>query len=136
MEVLQWLQENEVLLAWLGGISLLMFSGSLLAVPVIVALMPEDYFVRISRGPLKRGPLRQFLHILKNILGVLLLLTGIILLLLPGQGFLTMVIGLGLTDFPRKRELQIRLVQLPRIRSSIQWLRSKVHHRPLILPAR
>jgi hypothetical protein len=135
VEMVHWFRENEVLLAWLGGTGMLMFLGSLVAVPVIVAWMPEDYFVRLSAGPLERGPLRKGLHGLKNLLGAFLLLAGLLLLLLPGQGILTMVIGLGLIDFPGKRRLQIRLVRVPRIRNSIQWLRARVHHRPLILPA-
>jgi hypothetical protein len=134
MRVVEWLRGHDILLAWLGGLGFLMFVASLLAVPVIIALMPEDYFVRISHAPIRRRPFRQVLHVLKNILGGFLVLVGLVLLLLPGQGILTMVIGLSLLDFPGKQSLQIRLVQVPRIRDSIQWLRAKVHHRPLILP--
>ena len=134
MIILEWIQEHEGLLALIGGLGFLMFIGSIAAIPVIIAWMPEDYFVRISSRQLRRRPFRQVLHVLKNILGAVLLLSGILLLLLPGQGILTMVIGISLIDFPGKHRLQVRLVRMPKIRQSIQWIRAKVHHKPLLIP--
>ena len=134
MAILEWIEQHEGLLALLGGLGFLMFAGSIIAIPIIIAWMPEDYFVRISRHPLQRRPLRQVLHVFKNILGVLLLISGLLLLILPGQGILTMVIGISLIDFPGKHKLQLRLVTVPKIRQSIQWIRQKVHHRPLQIP--
>lgn len=134
MIILEWIQEHEGLLALIGGLGFLMFIGSIAAIPVIIAWMPEDYFVRISSRQLRRRPFRQVLHVLKNILGAVLLLSGILLLLLPGQGILTMVIGISLIDFPGKHRLQLRLVRMPKIRQSIQWIRAKVHHKPLLIP--
>ena len=134
MEVIEWLRSHELLLALLGAVGIAMLIGSILAIPIIIAWMPEDYFVRISKTPVRQRPFRQFLHILKNLLGLILLLSGLLLLLLPGQGILTMVVGLSLIDFPGKHALQIRIVRQPRIRKSIEWIREKVHHKPLILP--
>ena len=134
MEVIEWLRDHEILLTWIGIGGVLMLLGSLAAIPVIIAWMPEDYFVRIMRKPVRRKPFRQFLHILKNLLGGVLILSGLLLLLLPGQGILTMVVGLSLIDFPGKHALQIRIVSQPGIRKSIEWIRDKVHHKPLILP--
>ena len=134
MIILEWIQEHEGLLALIGGLGFLMFIGSIAAIPVIIAWMPEDYFVRISSRQLRRRPFRQVLHVLKNILGAVLLLSGILLLLLPGQGILTMVIRIRLIDFPGNHRLQVRLVRMPKIRQSIQWIRAKVHHKPLLIP--
>ncbi len=134
MELLNWIQEHEVLLAVLGTSGFLLFIASLIAVPVIFAYMPEDYFMRVAQGFPKRKPFRQFLHILKNIFGVLFMLCGLILLLLPGQGILMIIIGISLIDFPGKHQLQIHLIKLPKVRNSVQWIRTKVHHKPLILP--
>ena len=134
MEIFEWLSDHEMLLAILGGSGLLLFVGTLLAIPIIIAYMPEDYFVRIARGNRSRNPFRHFLHILKNILGAFLMVAGVIMLLLPGQGILTIVIGFSLVDFPGKQRLQLRTVQLPKIRQSIEWIRQKVHHKPLLIP--
>ena len=134
MPALEWIKAHDTLLALLGGLGILMFAGSLVAIPVIIAYMPEDYFIRITRHPMHRSPLRKVLHALKNVFGGILLVSGLLLLLLPGQGIITIVIGLSLIDFPGKHQLQIRLVSQPRIRKSIQWIRAKVHHKPLIIP--
>ena len=134
MELLEWIREHEVLLAILGTSGFLLFIASLIAIPLIFAYMPEDYFMRIARGFPKRKPFRHFLRILKNICGVLLLISGLILLLLPGQGILTIIIGISLIDFPGKHQLQLRLIKMPKVRNSVQWIREKVHHKPLLLP--
>ena len=134
MEIMEWIRNNEILLAVLGASGLLLFVASLIAIPIIFAYMPEDYFVRVAEGFPGRKPLRQVLHVLKNIFGAVLVLGGLILLILPGQGILTIIIGISLVDFPGKHRLQIRLVRMPNVRRSVEWLRSKVHHKPLILP--
>lgn len=134
MRLLEWIQEHEVLLAVLGASGFLLFIVSLIAVPVIFAYMPEDYFMRVARGFPKRRPFRQFLHILKNIFGALLVVCGVILLLLPGQGILMIILGMSLIDFPGKQQLQLRLIKMPKVRNSVQWIRAKVHHKPLVLP--
>jgi hypothetical protein len=117
----------------MGGLGLLVFVGSLVAIPVIIVLMPQDYFVRMESGIFQRRPLRQALHVMKNIFGAILVIAGIAMLVLPGQGLLTILIGLSLVDFPGKHRLQSRLVRIPRIRSSIQWIRHKAGRPPLEL---
>jgi hypothetical protein len=131
-QVINWIQDNEWLLALLGGLSLLMFMGSLVAVPVIVALMPRDYFVR-ERGRLPRRPLRQVGHVLKNCLGAVLLVAGLLMLVLPGQGILTLLVGMSLIDFPGKQRLQLRMARLRGVARSIQWMRHKARREPLLL---
>ena len=69
--------------------------------------------------------------VLKNALGLLLLACGIVMLVIPGQGLLTMLIGLMLMDFPGKRRLEARLVAVPSVRRSINWLRERAHRAPL-----
>jgi len=51
------------------------------------------------------------------------------MLVLPGQGLLTMFISLMLLDFPGKRRLEQSIVRRPIILRSINWLRER-HHRP------
>ena len=134
MDILEWIREHEVILTITGVLGVVLFLGSLVVIPVIVACMPEDYFIRLSRRPFPRKPLRQVLHVLKNIFGILLLIAGLLLLLLPGQGLLTMVIGISLIDFPGKHRLQIRIIRQPGIRNSIQWMRGKFGREPLRVP--
>lgn len=133
MPFIDWIKAHETLIAWLGGIGLLMFLGSLVAMPLIIVLMPRDYFLRMERGLLRPRPLQRVLHVLKNLIGGILFLAGIAMLVLPGQGLLTILIGLSLIDFPGKHRLQLRLVRNPRIRRSIQWIRHRAGRPPLEL---
>ncbi len=132
--MLDWIAKNEVLLAWLGVVSLVMFLGTIAAVPVAVAWIPKDYFVRTrSAGPDRRGhwALRLILRVIKNLLGVVLVLLGLVMLFTPGQGVLTILLGLVLLDFPGKRALELRLVRRPRVLATLNWLRRKSGHPPL-----
>ena len=126
---------HEALLGWLGLLSLLMFVGTAVVIPWILVRLPTDYFAcRERRSWLRReGSLLVYvpLRVLKNLVGVGLVLLGILLLVLPGQGVLTIVIGVVLLDFPSKYRLEGWLVRRPGVRNSINWLRRKHGKEPL-----
>jgi len=44
--------DHVVLFSFLGGASLLMFVGSLIAVPLVIVRLPEDYLRREHKGQL------------------------------------------------------------------------------------
>ena len=73
--------------------------------------------------------------ILKNLLGVVLILLGIILSLpgVPGQGILTILLGLIMLDIPGKRPLEAKIIQRPAILSAINTLREKYRKPPLVM---
>jgi hypothetical protein len=112
--------------SFLGGASLLMFVGSLIAVPLVVVRLPKDY-LRREHKLVRNWPRHLSLPfmVLKNALGVLFLLSGLAMLILPGQGLLTIFIGLVLLDFPRKRVLVRRILGYRRILRVINRLRAK-----------
>lgn len=119
--------DHGALLSWLGGLSLLMFVGSLIAVPMVIVRLPEDY-LRRNHKLLRDWPLHlsvPFL-ILKNGLGVVFLLSGLAMLILPGQGLLTLFIGFAMVDFPRKHILIRRLLGHRRIFPIINRLRARL----------
>lgn len=132
-----WIGGNANWMGWLFGLSLVVFLGSLLVVPWLVARLPADYFSeRAERhsGAMKgiwrnhRG-LRWGILIFKNLLGLLLLVAGLAMLVLPGQGLLTLFVSLMLLDFPGKIRLERAIVSRPNILKSINWLRRR-HRRP------
>lgn len=134
----EWLAANGGLLGWLAFASVVMFVGSLLLVPVLVARIPADYFLR-ERGAGTRFSrhhplLRLTLVVVRNLLGGVLLLAGIAMLFLPGQGVLTILIGVMLMDFPWKFELERRIVRTPTVLRSINWLRERASRPPLEVP--
>jgi hypothetical protein len=65
--------------------------------------------------------------ILKNILGVFLIALGVILSLpgVPGQGILTILLGLIMIDIPGKRPLEARIIKRPAVLSAINKLRQR-----------
>jgi hypothetical protein len=136
--MLDWIHDHTTLLAWLGGASIVTLLGSLVALPVLLARMPADYFVTDEPPPDSwRGHhpvLRIAILIVKNAFGGVLLLAGLAMLVLPGQGLLTILIGLMLVDFPGKRRLEIQIVRRRPIHRAIDWIRRRAHQPPLQLP--
>lgn len=70
--------------------------------------------------------------IAKIILGCVLLICGILMLVLPGQGLITMLIGLSLLPFPGKDNLQQRILARNSVRSTLNWIRLKAKKEPFI----
>jgi hypothetical protein len=97
--------------------------------PWIVTRLPADYFSheqRTSHEKFDKNASPGILLILvKNLLGAVLLLLGIIMLLTPGQGLLTILAGLMLMNFPGKYRLERWVVTRPGVLRSLNWLRSR-----------
>ena len=112
------------------------FIGSLIAIPLILVRLPADYFdTRTPRHWMKdHHPLLRLVGlVVKNLIGAVFLLAGFAMLFLPGQGLLTMLIGISLMDFPRKRELEAKMVGQPTLLGVINTMRQKFHKPPLSL---
>jgi len=126
---LDWAGENEGVLVAMGVGSLVMFFGSLAALPWVVGRLPADYFAHERRPPSlwadRPAWARWSLRIGKNALGVVLILGGIIMLAAPGQGLLTIAVGLVLLDFPGKYRLERRAGSRPRGGRALNWLRRR-----------
>ena len=127
---------DQQVLVMLFVLSLVAFVGTLVAIPVILIRLPSDYFSEknprmwmADHHPILRG-IGLFI---KNAIGVVFLLAGFAMLFLPGQGILTMVIGVSLIDFPGKRNIERKLITLPRVLESINALRNKFGKPPFTL---
>jgi hypothetical protein len=133
-----WVRAHEVFLWWLSVASALMFFGSLIAVPWLVIRIPTDYFVHRRHFVDRLQPLHPVLRIAllaaKNVCGVVLVLAGVAMLFLPGQGILTILVGLMCLDFPGKFALEQRLARQPPVIGAINWIRAKASCPPLELP--
>ena len=130
----QWIPVD--LLIGLTVVSVFGFISSLIAIPLILVRLPADYFdTRTPRHWMKdHHPLLRLIGlIVKNIVGAVLFLGGLAMLFLPGQGLLTMLIGISLMDFPRKRELEAKMVGQPTLFGVINTVRQKFHKPPLSL---
>lgn len=121
---------------WLVAASLAVMLISAVVIPWLLVRMPADYFVH-QRIPERRwtlfsGPWHVLVMVVKNLLGAILLLAGAAMLVLPGQGLLTMVVGLLLMDFPGKRRFERWIVFQPRVLRAINWLRHRAGREPLM----
>ena len=124
---------GEILIA-IFLLSLVTFVGTLVAIPAILIRLPADYFNEDTphRWMTNSHPIiRKVSLFFKNAVGCLFLLAGLAMLVLPGQGILTMLIGISLIDFPGKRQLEKKLICLPGVLKTINALRQKYGKDPL-----
>ena len=131
--MIELLFSKEVLLS-LFVFSVVSFVGSLIAIPFILVRLPPHYFdERHPRTWMEdhHPVLRLVGHVIKNAVGVVLLMAGVAMLFLPGQGILTILIGISLVDFPGKRHLEAKLISLPTVLNTINGLRERFGQPPL-----
>jgi len=101
-----------------------------------IIYMRPDYFIKKSteRKGLKQHNLTWYIgKIIKNLIGVILMIVGVLMLFLPGQGLLTILLGLFFVDFPGKRKLELRLIRKPAIYKTINNVRAIAKQPPIIL---
>ena len=133
--MLEWIRANEWLLSWLGALSIVMFAGALIAVPLVLVRLPADYFAPPKRDKSRAGWRRPMLRILwlvgKNFLGAVLVVAGLAMLFLPGQGILTLLLGVSLMDSPGKYRLERWIVTRRPVIAAINALRKRSGAAPL-----
>ncbi len=119
-------------------IFLVSFLANLGIVSLILVKLPPDHFSKSRQTKFWAGP-RPAIHaakvIGKNIAGVLLVALGIVLSLpgVPGQGLLTVLLGIMLLDFPGRHRLEQKLLSKPSIVNTINRLRERFGKPPLQL---
>lgn len=128
--VLDWVEAHE----WVAGgaalLSVVLAVGTAVLLPWLIASMPRDFF--LSERPLapawaRRHPvLRWITRLLRNAVGAVLVLAGIAMLVLPGQGLLTIAVGVVLLQFPGKRRLELWFVRRRRVWRALNWVRRKM----------
>ena len=107
-------------------------------VSFILVKLPADHFSKSRKTKFWAGP-RPAIHaakvIGKNIGGLLLVALGIVLSLpgVPGQGLLTVLLGIMLLDFPGRHRLEQKLLSKPSIVNTINRLRKRFDKPPLQL---
>jgi hypothetical protein len=123
----------EQLFIGLGIFSAVTFVFSLLLLPWFLGRIPADYFIR-PRDPHRWHVLWRPRAIVRNLLGLPVLLAGIAMLVLPGQGIMTIMIGLGIMNFPGKFELEKWIITRRGVLKAINWVRRKERHPPISEP--
>ena len=114
------------------------FIVSLALVSFVLVRLPANYFhADHTREFLADKPwaVRWGGLILKNAVGFLLIVLGIIMSLpgVPGQGILTILLGLLMMDIPGKRPLETKIVSRPAVLKKINALRARFGKPALVL---
>ncbi len=112
---------------WVLAVSVLMFVGSIVLMWVIIVRLPVDYLNRQYRTDFARQhPLARVITVIvKNSLGLMLVIMGLVMLLTPGQGVLSIFLGITLMDFPGKRTLIRRMLGGRRMFRMINQIRAE-----------
>jgi hypothetical protein len=115
-------------LFWPVVIFVTTFIGSLAMVVAIVVCLSPRYFATKEWHFLEgKPPLVRWAGLIgKNLLGLALIGLGVLLSLplMPGQGLLTIVIGLMLVDMPGKHRLARRIIRRPGVLKTLNRIRA------------
>jgi hypothetical protein len=120
------------------GLFLLSLGLSFAAIAVVMVKIPRNYFsTHYTQDFMPDSPwlVRWGAVILKNLFGVFLILLGLALSLpgVPGQGLLTILLGIIMLDIPGKRPLEARIIRRPNVLAAINKLRARFDKPPLIV---
>lgn len=128
---LSFVHQNSFFLKWLGMVSAITFVVSLLLIPWLISILPQDFFAKIRSGHKTESNNSRLynliLFLLRNVFGFAFLLAGILMLFMPGQGILTIVLGISIMIFPGKRRLVNLLIEQKSVQHSLNWIRRKTH---------
>ncbi len=123
-------QDHLIMLGW---ISALMFVISLLLTPYLLGKIPIEYFVHTNQHKLEiKHPGHLIVVIIRTLIGFVLLLAGIVMLVTPGQGVISILLGLFLMEFPGKRRLELELIHHDPTFKTLNWLRAKANKPPFM----
>lgn len=123
-----WLENNSYILFYLGIISVLIFIFSIVGLRLFIIAIPSDYFINKKRVSALRDNsilLWVFYKIFKNIIGYIFIAIGLLALVLPGQGILMILIGLMMSDYPKKFDLEKKIIKIDTVRKGVNWIRKK-----------
>jgi hypothetical protein len=125
--MIEWMKTHGPELALASAIMLVM---GVVAVPWIILRLPKNALHR--RNPLdvlgeRHHVLRVTLFIVRNVVALPLFVLGVIMVVAPGQGILTIVLSLVLADFPGKFRIERRLLSAKPIVRALNWIRRKGH---------
>jgi hypothetical protein len=131
---------HEHQIIWGVSIFVLSLVVSSLACIFVILRLPENYF-HLERPPSEESNRPKWQRtlgiVVKNVVGVALVVLGLVMALpgVPGQGLLTMFMGIVLLDFPGKRAFERNIVSRPSILRACNRLRTRFGKKPFTLLA-
>lgn len=124
-----WIDSHKSVLVYTGLFSFIMLVLAAVSVPFIINMLSEDYFLKKKRRSSLKTVSEYLIFfstaVLRNSIGLFLLISGFLMLFIPGQGLLTIFISLLFIDFPGKWKLQKKIVRNYKIHYVLNWIRRK-----------
>lgn len=108
-------------------VSLVVMIGGLLVMRWLLVWLPADHFVR-------RHDHSRFVRILRGGLALVLVAAGLAMMVLPGPGILTFLVGISLVDLPIRHRVVIALLRRKHVHHAIDRLRLRAGKAPFVLP--
>lgn len=107
---------------------------STFALPWLLLKIPSDYFVVQRKPKPDRSPLGWLIWLLRNIAAMVLLVAGLLMLVLPGQGLLTLLAAIAASTFPGKYRIERAIIRRQSVFKTANWIRARYHRAPIIHP--
>lgn len=85
-----------------------------------------------KQGTQKYPPWQHAYELGKRIVGIVFLILGVCMLVLPGPGLIAIAVGVALTDLPGKRRAMFWLLSRPSVFHAINRIRRRCNKPPLL----
>ena len=123
-----WLYSHTTFIIIVSIISVVLVTLLFTALLITILRLPVDFFLKEERSfVLKRNNMPFILYILililKNILGIILIIFGLIMILLPGQGVMAIFVAVIFVDFPGKWKMVRYFSGKKKIMQGLNWVR-------------
>lgn len=126
-EIFNFFKENLVVISILNiGV----FLGFIVAIIFVFSKLPKNYWICSQQD--QESSLKM--KVLRNLLAIPVAILGALMLLLPGQGLLTLLLALMLADFRLKQDWINRIIAKKKIRESLDYIRRKMGRSPFTWP--
>ncbi len=132
--ILNWIEDNQLLLGTIAALSTVLLLLTILATPWLVAMLPSGYFLARENRPRNRSITHILLTCVRSLIGLVLVLIGVVMLVTPGPGLVTLLVGVSLTEFPGKQQLLKYIATRPSVFKSLNWMRKRHDREPFELP--
>lgn len=132
--LLIWIENNQLLLGSIAGLSTVLLLITIVATPWLVAKLPCDYFFTRQNQVSNRNIAHLILLGARSLFGMLLVVLGLTMMIIPGPGLITLLLGLSLAEFPGKHRLLQYIATRPSVFRSLNWMRKRHGKEPFELP--
>lgn len=105
----------------IGFASFILLVISLVISILVMTQLPADYWLVYQQQQQDTTPI--MLKLIRNTLGLVLLVIGLLLLILPGQGLVTILVALMISDLPFKHRFIAKLVANPGVQKGLNTVR-------------